>query len=1054
MGSRKGNLPGGLLIPERCVFDKLAANTGGATTSSYTEAGPRPGHPVAGDANSQLRLEMSGEQGVDVNVQVVKAGMPARDGLQLAIQDETNSGAMLTWDGPGVCTDFIPLDWGADDTEDHAIATIPSTQKVVVAAVQTSGSAVKLRVIDTDHSVTEQAATISSGTDWNYPALVVLPGSERILCFYGGAAYYTDDEGATWSTLSTSITGETTTNYGPTVAAFYRNTIVMLVEDTATAETIHHLVSTDGGASFQLVQSTASLGVRVDCVANDDGLHIAWVDSAAAVEYRKLGQPFEPLDAVAQTVLGTGSQYVECCIWSDGAGSLYVMSGDYRGFIFGSHDAGESWGISYKSRGVQFLDTNDRPSKYRATYALGQAFIVTGFYDGTSYATSRPGVVVLGGWSDLQIVGNSLVQPYKPENRWGFSAKDAAANSQGQTWFPWALPHNQGWTDNGGSGTATIDDTNMALHIDSLDFHRSWAKDLGTTPVSIVCRFTVGGVVSGSTTQQDIAVTLRLADASSYEYEAEILLSASAIYVNDVNGAGTQNASVTLSSGYTQIMAWIDLSDEAIVVAYRSPGSTDWTVMSAVSLTDAGATANNCQIEWGHLDNDADSESYWREFHYCAASANQPELASAIASRYSRAFNARPEPIPDMGTSSGAAWLAAVSGPAIHGETFDIDAHHDYPVEHFHPELFPGRGSRWRSTDTSEQIFCYDLGANAWVGHSVGLFIADANFRTAYLESYNGSSWDTEATLDLAQGFGETNPLEYTLSGETVYPDTGATNDAGRWMWEQELRNGVAIFNASGGPTQAATRILAQSAGGWSQTATVIPMLQLEDVSVISGLSGTKNVKLCAPAGLVVAHQATSPKVRRYWRIRIPSGTAGDDTPEGESYYEASVMAICRVQPFGAPVGWGNREDTEANIATAEDRGGTVRARELGVERRRWTLGGWASAPTNHGWGVRLSAAPDYVSSSESNALGLAGFEDVLHHLRGLLRVMKGGAIPCIAVEPLPDASDTTLNDPTRFLYGRMTSSVSGSRLVGDYDNTGGAGEVMRVDDITIEEIV
>ena len=165
------------------------------------------------------------------------------------------------------------MDWGNDDTEVHAIATIPSTQKVIVAALQSAGT-IKLRVIDTDHSVTEQTATCATGTDWNYPSLVVLPGSERILCFHGGAAYFSDDEGATWSTHSASITTQTTTNYGPTVACIYRGAIVLFVEDTSTAETIHHLVSTDGGASFSLVQSTASLGVRVDCVANEDGIHV------------------------------------------------------------------------------------------------------------------------------------------------------------------------------------------------------------------------------------------------------------------------------------------------------------------------------------------------------------------------------------------------------------------------------------------------------------------------------------------------------------------------------------------------------------------------------------------------------------------------------------------------------------------------------------------------------------------------------------------------------------------------------------------------------------
>lgn len=1045
MGSRKGTLPGGLLIPERCRYTTLAANTAAATTSDYGEANPRPGFPIASDQWSQLRVEISGEQAEDCTLYATKGGQPARDGVQLAIKPDSAT-RYYTWDSPALCTNFIPLDWGNADTEVHDIATIPSSQKVVIA--RQDGTDIKLTVIDTDHSVTDQAATIGQGDDWNYPAIVVAPGSERILCFYGGASYYSDDEGATWSTLSSSISSETTTNYGPTSAAVYRDTIVLLVEDTSTAETIHHLVSTDGGASFQLVQSTASLGIRVDCVANEDGLHIVWVDENAAVEYRRLGQPFEPLDAVSQTVLGTGSQYEECTIWADGAGSLYVIAGAHGGFLFVSHSSGDDWSTNYKSRAWYLEDTaNDKPSKYRATYALGQAFVVTGFYNGSSYATTRPGVIVLGGWADMQVIGQGTRDRNQlPRNGWGFGPRDGSASVQGGTYFPWDVPGNQGWTA-AGAGTETSSTTNGALNISTSSNGRSWSQSLGNDVEVILARAHLRQVSGGSASTQDIAITARIADASSYEYECEVLITSSSIVLNDVNGSGTATLSVD-ATAYGHVIVWISKADEVAYIAHRTPGALTWEVSSGVSLTDAGATANSSRIQWGHIASST-AESDWREFHWVESgtTAAFPDIATAIASRYSRSFNSRPEPLPGLSTSIGPAWLSAVAGPARKAETVDIDAHHDHSIEHVHAELHPGLGTTWRSDDLTAQIGSYDLGANGWVGHAVALFVSGANFKTIYLESYNGSSWDTEAQLQLDQGF---KALRYTLSGEMLYPDTSTTNDAGRWLWEQEKRN--AFIQCYDGTNTYATRIVSQSSGGWTQSTTAIPMLQLEDVTDISTLSGTLRCNIGSPSGLILKHQ-TSVKARRYWRWRIPAGTAGEDTPRGESYYEAAVISICRVQAFGAEVGWGNRDEVASNSRFDEDESGTERGRSLGVERRTWTLGGWASGPTHLG-NLRTGPDADYVGSSESNALGLAGYEDVYHQIRGLLRVTDGGTLPVVAVEPLPDTSEQSLTDPTRFLYGYLSGSVGASRLTGDHGATTGAGEVLRVDDIVIREIV
>ena len=161
------------------------------------------------------------------------------------------------------------------------------------------------------------------------------------MLIHGGASYYSDDEGATLNTLSDAVTDEATLTYGYTAGCVFRGDIVLFVEDTTTTDRIHHLVSTDGGSTFNLVQTTDQLGQRVQCVANDDGIHLVWVNqgpgaSPSTVEYRRLGSAFEPLDAVASTILTTGPEWDEACIWADYAGALQVL---YTG-------AGASWPAS------------------------------------------------------------------------------------------------------------------------------------------------------------------------------------------------------------------------------------------------------------------------------------------------------------------------------------------------------------------------------------------------------------------------------------------------------------------------------------------------------------------------------------------------------------------------------------------------------------------------------------------------------------------------------------------------------------------------------------
>jgi hypothetical protein len=58
--------------------------------------------------------------------------------------------------------------------------------------------------------------------------------------------------------------------------------------------------------------------------------------------------------------------------------------------------------------------------------------------------------------------------------------------------------------------------------------------------------------------------------------------------------------------------------------------------------------------------------------------------------------------------------------------------------------------------------------------------------------------------------------------------------------------------------------------------------------------------------------------------------------------------------------------------------------------------------------------------------------------------------VPVLALADVPDADGETINDRTRFLYGRLVSGVREENIVGNENEN----EIVRVPTITITEIV
>lgn len=1042
MGTRKDKLPGGILIPQMFTDDLEPVGVA-STSSTYTQAGPRPGQVVADDALTIARLQITGAQGDDMEISTRAAGNPGSGASFSVRKDGEGVNSWRGWDGPQLLSGWIPIDYdaGSVSVRSYAMATIPSTQTVVIIDFDDNAD-YKAYNVDKNLTVTT-GATATAATNWNNPAMVVLPESERIVAFFGNNAYYTDDLGVTFSTWSTNIISDSVTNFDRTRAAIYRGSIILLISDSATAGTVHHYASSDYGSTFELVNTYTGLGLDVDVQATPYGLIVTYIEGTTrpgAPQSRVLSSAWEEIDLQDPIeISATTRNYQTTSV--DEAGKVYVFTrSGAEGIIYSSDDRGATW-TEWAFGATLQGDSNDRLDQFCSTWAMGRMLVLHRSSATAASVKYMTGMLVLGGWSSVTVGNTAENQPPQiPSNRWGWTGT-ASATVNGATWIPIELPAASGWTN---SGTAPTLVTPGEAKIAPSAAKAQSSLSLVANTQLVACCAQLRLVSGGSSSTQDVAIALRVADGV-FDYEIEILFHSTGYEVNDINSAATASVTRDTTTDQFQILVYMDKGTAK--VWDRDMGDTVWNVGANLTITDDSATPDAAGIiAWGG-NVVATSDSRWRMFNYAssASTATAPEFLKGN-SVLGKPWTALPEPIPDMEDSGGkVAYMAMTSGPARVGDTWTVTANYDYGIRNIDPVQSPSPTQTWRSTDTSEQLIVWDMGSDVWIGDSIALYVGNANFRYAYLESWNGSSWDTRATLDLADGF---TGLYHTLYGKSVAVNTGSASSPDRFLWDSELAGAWAMLDPAATTTES-HRIDIQTAGSWTNETTVHPVMML---TAAPGLAqgtadadaATRVLNLVHSAGFVMYHP-TSKIIERYWRVRIPAGTAEEDTPNGESYYEAGVITVNRAQSWGVQSGWGWSDELQPSLDLVVDASGTRHATSRGTPARSLSV---TFVDLHSEVEIRAGTDLDYVSGT--NGIPLAAHNDVGYLLQGMFRETDSGTIPVVGVEAFPATTGTIVTDPTLYIYGHMTGSGRINNSNGDL----GIDATNRVEGITFREIV
>ena len=1031
-----------VLVPDRRFsFANLS------TSSSYTEASPRPGVPDPASSSSTYVLRLSGSQDVSATLGTSHAGLPGLANAARATWRKTTDAAALQrqWMPPSTITQAVVCDV-SNTLASWDIVAIPDTGKLVFAWYESTTPALRVGIYDpATAAVTSSALTMPSGITADYPSLVRLPSGRLLMTVGERAMLVSDDNGTTWTAWARGITIATDT------IPMHRRTVYDVATGALVSEGFDIAGSSsenERSVSYDLGQSWAQVTTATNnqtgiwlSLAATDVLH-RWVTSGTVgINYTRTSNP-----AAAPSVsvnVDNSQVFVESAGWADPDGTLWCAgrtsgaTGQIR--LYRSVNNGTTW-----SRSLYDL------SRSGAGFAIaGLRCVAAGGASWALGASTTTGLTLLrlGGWTSAATPLDAKSRtPAVADLDLGRVGIGGEAYSSGPTAGQFialaATPAQQGWT---AAGTATESLTTGGREIATTANTRTFTLTPAGTETRWLFAFEMYfPTPGGSRTGDDVAVA-----AYANGYGVSIRLAHDGFAVRDFYGA-TDRANVTVSLA-TPMQFIVELVPGAVSVLFRRPYETAWTeATDAATVTQSGTSRS---FGWGHAASTT-STSRWTFVSVAGFSSSDytnvlrwpGASTTARALTIGRCLTSEPTALGLLTTAGEQLFAEALDGPAALDESFVAAPIADYSARHLFWDISPSPRQTWRSTSTAEQTFQWDFtDATRINGLShIGLVVSNSNFTGAvYLEAWTGSAWTTLATYTPAID----GSLIWSRSGDRVTIVAG-----GDRVFAQSEFVGGTVLLASG-----KYRKIVQQNAGLATSGGAQPTLRISGVDNTEGTSGTTG-DLYAHSGVVVAVNKLTSYTK--FRVRIPSMTTAD------GYFEAGCIAVCSAHCLGLEFDWGWQWTSEPTVERQTMRDGSQRNRQTGPNVRSLTIA-WPEGVDQRNYRTGLDLYVDVYNNGSWSVQNISGsslaeypavYGDVPWLLSGLLDDLEGGAIPCAIVNSKQGDSwsgfyaDTyagsTTTDTTTWLWGHIQGPVTVEQVLGDDVS----GEVYRVQQVTIRE--
>lgn len=1055
----------GLLVPDF----RIDSDSVWAAESNYTTASEVAGIPVA-NQETGLTLSATGSLTAALDVQLAQGGNPGVDGATFLWKRTTDSaGSYIGWDAPQMITQCDTVVWedGGDIYENIHAVTLAGGWVLVAAERNDTGAIAYVRIFGrdpADGSWSQLSQPVTVATTYKLtPCLVAMPDG-RVLLYYHDydsttgavniAMRYSEDEGATWSTGSTSTITDTTldTTASELRVAYYAGEFLMLrVYDPADASDqgeVQQYASSDGHR-FQFVADSDETALLtyglIDLIASQTGFVFSY---CLAVAGGGEGLYVNTGSNAFQTIISSNdATYINTFmpdydssgkVWGAGVsslaqdedGTIYIVCGSEQQAIWQSVDRGVTFELvsSFGADG-QYYCVNTAgafPSDGKLIAWRGRMLLLSSC---ESVNASNPEgsifSISLGGYSDVSFplagVGDNRSSAFK----WY------------RNWLPFDLPDETATFTQGGTGSAVIDDGALEITATAPNsYHYDSALTNVAQSTGLVAQMTL--VVPTAGDDGKIFIAARTSSTNTYAARVE----ATAGVINLIDGVSgstiaTAGGVGTLGGLTVQMLLSIDDTDDCVAWYRIIDGDhvRDWVKIGESTGLTSGAASTN-RLRWGYEGKSGGGTGLILDFCY---QSDEDGLRSQL-SDFSNPDSLTGRPLSTSWVYAGyGGSVAGSSGPGYRGDSWEVPTRSDYAIENIIPSVQPSPRVPWRSsTTTANMTIAFDLDDSAstpgdsLLGNQLyGVYLAGINFREFDVEVYSGGSWSLLANVDCSRS------VSYIRRGNTVQPSTSA-GTTGRYILRDELVGGW--FEFVGG---ALRKIIGNTEGAWIAPANgKTPTLYLEGVTGAEG-TAIATGRIWFPRILTTILLPSSLEYKRGIRLKLRTNSS---PAPADGYFEIGQACIGPVTVWG--LDYENRSraiEPNVEVTTLED--GTRRTRVLGPPRRRVEMSWPNGIPTRH---LQGSATNDNWISPAGETYPIAARHDIADLLHGLIEQLDGPALPVVYLPYVETGEDTTYREMRQYgaLYGRLMGGGQIDTVNGDEY----VDEFVRVGTITIEE--
>jgi hypothetical protein len=1071
-----------------------------AAESSYTEQAPRPS--ITPSASYRMRLEAGGtveDSTATYELQVVEGGQPGRSTRAARAAWRPTGGTWLGWDLPSSIVGYGAVEVG-DATHIYArpsILALPSGVVLLAYSFAETGADTGIglrRLAAASTTWGSRALVHDTDTDGaaSHPVLVQADSSVLLLHWiespdascWSIRVHISDDEGGTWRILRRYAISETDiTSGGPItrgrIAAAYLGgqllVVCHLVNSAATYDDVlRQYASGDLGATMvkvgtQTGAAAVTSGSFPAVVAVNGRFLVCYINPDGPARYaRIIGGAFQPFSEAAAiymdygtwnysiaTLTGAVITDADFAITVDDAGTVWYYA---RNANTGSATANccymglsSDGGLSWEKVGVSPIFPNDQddtacwwlpqptgsdatvyPTNFSATFARGRVLIAHSHYAATATTDASVGVLTLGGYQSVT----------QPPTRQAVALGDRA--HWNRTWIPVERPDDMGGTyttTTSGTGTASITaagllSTSTPAGAGTQFYHED---DATNGSLAFLGEWAVQVTAGGSTTVQEVGITLRLSDGTSHGIEVQLRISQSGYAVYDVVAASTLATVTGTGSGAKayRIGAYSDGTSRRFQVWHRLHNALDegraWTLGYSTSTLGDSFASGTTRVRWGLITASTNTTALWYHLGWSVGDVSTGDQAVGTRDRWDAWSSAssptglQGRPISTQHVYLGGGYtVRGTQGPGAFGDTFTLRSLSQYALTNVFSTVSRSPRLGWRSVDdSSAQSIALALhstilgtGTSAALSPVWALVLQGCNWRTATLQKYTGGAWSTLAAIDLSH-----DSLPYVRTGGAYEPDGVASSMpyAMRGEW----------IGATWASSALRRRILDSSEGAWS-TSYAGPRLRVAvsggtAVDAASGVGG----RIWSTRGAIVFPAPTCAGLR----LVIDA----QDTVDNDLRIGSLLLGPCYLAPRRPD--WQQEDATEPGHRRQRRDDGSMVVTNQAPPARRYGLA-WTDGVDES---QAFAGSPDYAAWASGESPGAPSA--LPRALVGLIRDHDGEQVALLPAVTA-SASAVTLRRHHEILVGTMTSSAELEAALGEELST----QVQRVAALVVEE--